>query len=216
MHEEDILLFWMQWSGKGTQAKLLSKKYWFAHFETGAALRKKSLDQDELWQSIKKTIEDGNLVSDQIIVSLVNDFLEGREEKERVIFDGVIRKESQLKSVLKLLKEKGRKNSILVIDFDRATALTRIRKRKTCKKCDTVFKGNEEICPNCGGVLEKRNDDNDAEALMNRIDNYCKKTVPTINFFKDNDYPFLEVNGRKSIKEVFWEIENWLKMMNIL
>ena len=71
----DIILFGMQGSGKGTQGKILAERYGLKIFEMGGALRAMIASGSELGNSIKATVEAGNLVSDDIIMQVVEEFL---------------------------------------------------------------------------------------------------------------------------------------------
>ena len=78
----NIVLFGPPGAGKGTQAILLSKKYNLLHLSTGEILRNEIEKNSNLGKNIKEIVESGKLVSDEIIIKVLNLALDSNEKKE--------------------------------------------------------------------------------------------------------------------------------------
>lgn len=169
----------MQGSGKGTQAKILAEKYQLKIFEMGGALRAMIASGSELGNKIKATVESGNLVSDEIVMEVVEAFLSENEANINILFDGIPRTMHQAGALLDLLKKHNRDAFGLYIEVSEEEAVKRMLGRG-------------------------RNDDNQ-EVIQRRIENYRNETVPVIKDFYDRDR-LIEVDGEQSIESVAEEM----------
>lgn len=198
----DIILFGMQGSGKGTQGKLLSEKYGLEVFEMGAQLRHMIESGSELGQKIKEIVEAGNLVDDNTIVQVVEDFLSTVNSEESVLFDGIPRTVAQSEKLLRLLSRYGRDAFAVLIKITQDEAIKRLTQRRICEGCKGVYPPSykSDECEHCGGKLVVRHDDN-PESIKRRLENYDKETVPVIKGFYDRDH-LIEVDGELAIEKV--------------
>lgn len=191
----------MQGSGKGTLGKQVAQKFGMKIFETGAALRALSQEDSDLGRKVKEIIEAGHLVSNEVVMEIVEDFMANLENPEQgILFDGIPRKVVQAETLNALLEKNGRKFTGVLLEIAKETALTRLTTRRVCVKCKQVFpasfKGDE--CESCGGELVTRKDDN-PEAIQTRLDAFERETVPAIELYKDN---MITLDGEPSIDEV--------------
>lgn len=198
------MLFGIQGSGKGTQSKLLSEKFAMPIFETGAELRELAKSSSPLGQKVKSIIEAGNLVSDEIVMDVIKNFLRKIPAGQAVIFDGIPRSLSQQVLFDQLMEDSGRHPLAIQIDLSIEDALQRLSTRRLCSKCRTIYPASYEgeICavPDCGGKLERRADDN-VESIKRRLELYEKETLPVIENYA-NHHNVLKVDGRPSIPAV--------------
>ncbi len=206
---QDIILFGMQGSGKGTQARILAEKLNYKIFETGGQLRKLATDDSDLGREVKEITTAGKLVSNEIVMKIVANFLESLKEDEHVIFDGIPRSESQRVSLEEEFEKVNRKPLAIHISLTRDEALKRLLGRKTCTKCGKIFgiKDNSEqleACTDCGGELKVRADDKQ-EAIETRLDVYEYETVPAIEKYGEEGR-LVEIDGKKTVEEVTKEI----------
>ena len=104
-------------AGKGIQAKLVSAEYNIPHISTGDLLREEIAKQTEIGLSIKKDMEQGNLVSDEVITTLLKNRITSKDCLKGYILDGYPRNLAQAKTYNKLLEELNYDESI-VIFFD--------------------------------------------------------------------------------------------------
>ncbi len=203
----DIILFGMQGSGKGTQGKILAERYGLKVFDMGGALRSMIASGSELGNRIKETVESGNLVSDDIIMEVVEKFLESDAKGYNVLFDGIPRTMGQTEKLLAILESYGRDAFALDIKISEKEAIERLTKRRMCVNCKEIypafFKGDK--CSECGGGLITRSDDSNLESINQRLHNFGLETKPVIQDFYKRDR-LIEVDGEQAIPDVTEEM----------
>ena len=209
---QDIILIAPPAAGKGTQAKLLSSKYQLPHISTGDLLRSAT---GELGDIVKKAMESGALVSDDLVLKLLENRIKQEDCQNGYILDGFPRNVSQAESYMKLL-EKLNKPLGYVIYLDAAKEVTqkRIVGRLSCPTCGAVY--NDQIdeskpknfgtCDKCNGPLAKRSDDN-LETFEKRYQTFMNETYPLLNYFKNKGKLFTVGSGI-SKERTLSEIEN--------
>ncbi len=197
----DLIFFGMQGAGKGTLGKQLAEKYGFQIFETGGELRKLSSEDTELGKKVKSIIDAGHLVSNEVVMEIVENFLKTLPTNTNVLFDGIPRKIEQANSLNALLEKNGREYKAVLIDIKKETALKRLTTRRICGKCKAVYPADykEQNCASCGGELTTRADDN-PEAIKTRLDAFENETLPAINLYNDK---LIKIDGEPTIDEVF-------------
>ncbi len=198
----DLILFGMQGSGKGTQSKFISGRYDLAVFETGAELRRLANEDSELGQKVKNIIESGQLVSTNIVMEIIEDFLHKLPHGQYALFDGIPRSEEQQIEFDKLLEKEDRDFMGLNIKISEEEALKRLTTRRLCEKCKATYPAfyDKDTCEACDGNLITRRDDT-PDAIRTRIDTFLDKTVPVINNYEKRDQ-MITVNGEQSIEDV--------------
>lgn len=207
----DLILFGMQGSGKGTQSKFIAEACNLTVFETGAELRRLAAEESELGRKVKSIIEAGNLVSTEVVMEIISNFIENLPEGNSALFDGIPRSEAQQASLDKLLKEKGRDFVGLNIKITEEEALRRLTTRRLCEKCKATYPAfyDKENCEACGGKLITRRDDT-PDAIRVRIDTFLEKTMPVIKHY-DNIGKMITINGEQPIEKVTEECMSALK-----
>ncbi len=203
----DLIFFGMQGSGKGTLGKAVAKRYGFQVFETGAELRKLAKEDSELGKKIKSIIEAGHLVSNEVVMEIVENFMKNLEKGINVIFDGIPRKVEQANTLNALLDKYDRSYRGVILEITEETALRRLTTRRMCKKCKHIYAADyhEDTCDmtmengeKCEGELYTRSDDN-ADAIKTRLEAFSKETVPAIELYADK---MIKINGEPTIDEV--------------
>lgn len=180
-------------SGKGTAAKILSKKTGLPHISTGDMFREQIKKETELGKLANSYISNGKLVPDEVTIDIVKDRLNWEDAKNGVILDGFPRTEIQAKALDEILKEQGKKVTIvpeLVIPDQ--IIIERILNRATCsnKECGAIYNTKfkppkvEGICDICGSKLITRNDDNE-ETIKKRLEVYHQNSKDLIEFYKE-------------------------------
>lgn len=204
-------------AGKGTQSDMLVEKYGFAHISTGDMLREVA-KTDEV---IKSKLENGELISDDIVFDLLQKRLEQDDCKKGFILDGFPRNVNQAKRYDQIVDELGiSSNVVIYLDVDKETALKRIVGRVSCPNCHRVF--NDMIdeampkvsgkCDDCGSELIRRTDDN-SETFGKRYDVYINNTAPLIDYYSEEGILY-KVDSRMGKDEIFGVIENILGGIN--
>ena len=180
----NIVIFGPPGAGKGTQSNLIVKKYKLHQLSTGELLRKEIKNDTELGKKISSIINLGNLVSDEIVGNLIENYISKDIYKNKLIFDGYPRNLIQAKRLDTLLNKNNQKIDIaLKLSVSLETVKKRILERKN---------------------LENRDDDKD-EIAIKRYKNYEKNIKPVIDFYKQSDL-LKEVNAEASIAEISDEI----------
>ena len=196
----DIILIAPPAAGKGTQAKLLSSKYQIPHISTGDLLRAAS---GELGDIVKHTMESGALVSDDLVLKLLEERITKEDCQNGYILDGFPRNISQAESYMKLLEKLNKPlGDVIYLDASKEVTQKRIVGRLSCPTCGAVY--NDQIdeskpkkfgtCDKCNGPLSKRSDDN-LETFEKRYQTYMNETYPLLNYFKSKGKLFTVGSG---------------------
>jgi adenylate kinase len=177
-------------SGKGTQAKLLSDRYRVPQISTGDLLREAAKDEKRLDQETRDVMQAGQLVSDEIVLELLEERLRRKDAKRGFIIDGYPRNIPQAQALDTLLGMLGRALQISIyVEVDDEVLVKRITGRVGCEDCGTIFNRHYSPprvrgkCDNCDGKLVSRSDDNTRTVAV-RIKVYHEETSPLINYYK--------------------------------
>ena len=197
----------MQGSGKGTQGKILAERYGLKIFDMGRVLREQIASGSELGNRIKDIVHGGDLVDDDTIMEVVQDFMNKIPKEQNILFDGVPRTKNQTDKLLALLESYGRDAFALDIKISEREAVERLTKRRICVDCREIypafFKGDQ--CSECGGKLITRRDDSNRESIDHRLRHFTEETEPVIGDFYKRDR-LIEVDGEQDIPDVTEEM----------
>ena len=127
-------------AGKGTQSKLVNETYNIPHISTGDLLREEISKQTPLGVSIQADMEKGNLVSDEVITTLLKNRITKPDCKNGYILDGYPRNIEQAKTYQNLLEELNYdKSCVIFLDIDKDLALKRTISRIVCPNCGSSY-----------------------------------------------------------------------------
>ncbi len=185
-----MIFFGPPGAGKGTQAKIISETLNIPHLSTGDILRKKLQDKDNLAKELKNIMSAGNLVSDDILNSIVSSRLKN-ELSDGFILDGYPRTLNQSQFLDNFLLETSNSiDYIFNVQINFEILKNRILKRSS----------------------EENRDDDNVDVIETRYNEYLKSTQEVSNFYKDK-YPslFYEIDGSLQIEEITSEIMKILK-----
>jgi adenylate kinase len=203
-----VVLLGAPGAGKGTQAKMLIEKYKIPQISTGDILRKAVADGTPLGKEAKVIMDQGGLVSDKIVLGLVEERLKQPDTKDGFILDGFPRNTAQAEALDQILTSNGIPLTIaLNIDVDMNDLLKRLTGRRTCKGCQQMYNihfsppKKEGTCDKCGGQLFQRDDDKE-ETIKKRLDVYQKQTAPLIDYYSKKNI-MKTVMGVGSINDIF-------------
>lgn len=205
-------------AGKGTQAKLLSAKYNIPHISTGDLLREEINEQTEIGKSIKKDLEQGNLVSNEVITSLLKNRITKSDCQNGYILDGYPRNLEQAKKYDNLLEElKLDKGIVIYFNIDKNLALERTLSRIICPNCGTSYNLlienlkplKDNICDKCNHQLQIRTDDT-KEVFIHRFDTYINSTKDLIEYYKNKGLLYEIEVSNKDVDTIFGEVKEIL------
>merc|ERR1719483_148949 len=200
-------------SGKGTQSPRLKVAYNACHLATGDLLRAEIGSGSELGSEIKSVIDQGKLVSDELVLRMVSDNLNKPDCKNGFLLDGFPRTIGQAEKLDVLLDKRSQPlDSVVEFGIDDSLLVRRI-----CGRWFHLASGrsyHEEFHPPrvpgkddvTGEVLVKRNDDN-AEVLKKRLEQYHNLTSPLVDYYKARNL-HNKVDASQSANAVFADIKN--------
>ena len=205
----NIILIGPPGAGKGTQAATLVMDRNMIQLSTGDMLRAARTSGTELGKMVAGVMDRGELVTDEIVIGLIEEQLTSSTETSGFIFDGFPRTLAQADALSNLLSKVDQKlDTVIQMTVDDEALVRRITGRFTCGVCGQGYHEDfkapiiKEKCDNCGevGAFKKRADDNEG-ALKTRLMAYYKDTSPLIGYYYAKEQ-LQQVNGLNSIEEV--------------
>jgi adenylate kinase len=192
-------------AGKGTQAEKISKKFDIPHVSTGDILRKEIKNETELGLKAKSFVESGKLVTDELVIEIIKNFIQGDSAEKGFLMDGFPRNLVQAKKFAEMLEEIGLKlDHVINIAVDNNEIINRLGMRRTCRKCQKITSvaecNNGGLCPECGGELIIRKDD-EGDIIRHRLEVYEKETQPLIEYYSKSGV-FTVIDGLGTAGEV--------------
>ena len=211
----NLIIFGPPGAGKGTQSNNIINSFDLKQVSTGDLLRSEIKIQTDLGKKIESIMNNGELVSDDVVNTLIRKIISDPKNSNRLIFDGYPRTISQVYSLEKLLKEFDQKISIVLnLNVDKDIVSKRANGRIICTKCLNIF--NVYLNPpnsknhNCEKkYLEKRIDDN-SKTILNRYETYVAKTKPILDYYSKKGILF-EVDGNQKIVKIYDKIKGILE-----
>ncbi|MBN1700188.1 MAG: adenylate kinase [Spirochaetales bacterium] len=172
-------------AGKGTLSTMVCRDFGVVQISTGDIFREAIEKETPLGKRIKKIVENGELVPDELTVSLVKERLSEEDARTGYILDGFPRTIRQAEALQTF------ENITMVVNLDIKNdqiIIERLSGRRICGSCHAIYhiKNNppkiENKCDRCGEDLIIREDD-EIPAIRNRLEIYRKKTKPLIDFY---------------------------------
>lgn len=183
----NIVLFGPPGAGKGTQADKLVEHYGLLHISTGEVIREQVKAGTPLGKQAEKEMAGGALASDELVISIIADYIKKHKDAKGTIFDGFPRTTPQAEAFDKMLTEEGEEVSVMVaLSVPDEELITRLLNR---------------------GKVSGRADDQSREVIENRIKVYKAQTAIVKDFYeKQNKY--VEIDGMGTIDEIFARLCN--------
>ncbi len=180
----NIVIFGAPGSGKGTQSERIVEKFGINHISTGDVLRAEMKNGTELGKTAKGYIDQGQLIPDDLMISILASVLDSFKDSKGVIFDGFPRTIAQAEALKKMLAERGQEVSIMLdLEVPEDELMVRLIKR---------------------GKDSGRADDNE-ETIKKRLVVYHSQTAPLIDWFK-NEGKYQHINGLGTMDAIFADI----------
>ena len=202
-----LILLGAPGAGKGTQAELIMKHFCIPSISTGNMLREAIANGTELGKQVKQCMDEGKLVSDDLIMNLVAERVSKPDCKNGYILDGVPRTLAQAKA----LDAKGiAVDHVVSIEIDDAVIEGRMTGRRVCGKCGATYHitvnppKTPGICDNCGDAVVIRKDDA-AETVRNRLKVYHESTEILKSYYAAQNKLRL-IEGNQPIEDAYHDI----------
>ena len=197
----NLILLGAPGAGKGTQGELISKKLNIPTISTGNMLREAMANGSELGKQVKQYMEEGTLVPDDVIMSIVAQRVTEPDCKNGFILDGVPRTLAQAEAI----DAKGvRIDHVVSLEVDDAEIAGRMAGRRVCTKCGASYHSVnnptkvEGICDLCGSPVAIRKDD-EPETVMHRLEVYHQSTEVLKDYYQ-NQGKLRLVHGNQPIE----------------
>lgn len=203
----NIVLFGPPGAGKGTQGKILAQKYSIPQISTGDILRANVKNKTALGLKAKEFMDKGLLVTDDIVVGMVEDRICMNDCMAGFILDGFPRNLKQATVLDEMLAGLGKKiEHVIGINVDKKALVKRLSGRRVCKKCGEnyhiVFNQpqNQGICDKCSSEIYQRDDDKE-ETIAARLDVYDQETLPLVGYYKERNL-FCAIEGTGTVDAI--------------
>jgi len=177
-------------SGKGTQAQRLQKDFGLPQVSTGDLLRRAVADKTPLGLKEKAVMDAGELVSDDIVLGMIEERIGKPDAVHGFILDGYPRNGKQAQDLETVLKRRGVTiDAAVLMDVGFDILMKRLTGRRTCSKTGAVLNiyfsppAELEACKKAGGELLQRDDDKE-ETIRNRLQVYQRQTAPLIEHYE--------------------------------
>lgn len=181
----NVIFFGPPAAGKGTQAKIIEQKYGLKQLSTGDMLRGQIAQGTELGLAAKKIMDEGRLVSDEIVIGMINASMDNAKNAKGFIFDGFPRTIAQAQELDAMLKNrKVQIDLVLELQVNNEALLERIKKR----------------------AIEEGRSDDTVEAMKVRLEQYREYSAAVLPYYQAKD-SVIAIDGMRPVDEVTMQIE---------
>lgn len=189
----NIVLFGPPGAGKGTQSQKLIEKYGLVHLSTGDILRSEIARGTALGMEAKQIMDRGELVSDDIVIGMIESKLDANPHANGFIFDGFPRTQAQAIALDDLLQKKGTAiSAMLALEVSDEELIKRL-----------LLRGQESGRP----------DDANEDIIKNRVNEYNNKTLPLKNYYSEQG-KFHSIHGIGTIDGIFKDLCDRITFVN--
>ena len=203
-------------AGKGTQARVIENAFGIVQLSTGALLRAAIESGSELGRKAKKVVEGGELMPDDVMVSIVSDRVDEPDCRNGFILDGFPRTVAQAEALDEMLAGKGLKlDHVVEIGIEDDLLVDRLTGRFECAKCGEGYNDKfkktaaDGVCDKCGGTEFIRRADDTEEKIRTRLAIYHEQTRPILPYYRERGI-LKSVDGAKDLDDVTQQLRGML------
>jgi len=185
-----VILLGPPGAGKGTIAKALMQHDGSVQISTGDILRAAIAAGTTLGKQVEAAMAAGNLVTDELIMDIMEQRLQEEDCQQGYLLDGFPRTIPQAEALKALLAKLGETlDCVLELDIPRDVIVDRLTTRRTCNNCGEIYNIKskpprvEGVCDVCGSDIVQRDDETE-EAIENRLQVYNQLTAPLVEFYR--------------------------------
>jgi adenylate kinase len=184
------LIFGPPGAGKGTQAPLLQSEFKLVHLSTGDMLRAEVKRGSKLGRELRRIMEAGDLVPDELMLQIVGRWLERGSFREGVLLDGFPRTEPQAIALDRILSRRGlRVDVVIALEAPEEVLVERLIER----------------------AREQGRPDDTIEAIRERMHEYRERTMPVLDHYRRQGVRVVEVDAVGSVEEVAERVRQSLR-----
>lgn len=213
-YEMHVILMGAQGAGKGTQAARVAPQLGLVHLSTGELFREAMASGSELGKRIQVTYDRGELIPDDLTLSLVDARLNEIAAIEGVngaLFDGFPRTRAQAVGLDEMLGARGEElRAVIEVSVPLEVLINRLTGRRVCPNCGATYHLDHNpprrpgICDRCGHQLIQRADDQ-PDPIKRRLALYFEQTAPLLDYYRERGL-LVEVDGNRTMDEVEMDI----------
>lgn len=203
-------------AGKGTQARVIENAFGIVQLSTGALLRAAIESGSELGRKAKKVVENGELMPDDVMVSIVSDRVDEPDCRNGFILDGFPRTVAQAEALDEMLAGKGLKlDHVVEIGIEDDLLVDRLTGRFECATCGEGYNDKfkktaaDGVCDKCGGTEFIRRADDTEEKIRTRLAIYHEQTRPILPYYRERGI-LKSVDGAKDLDDVTQQLRGML------
>jgi len=204
----NIILLGPPGAGKGTQARTLVEERGLVQLSTGDMLRAAKSSGTEMGNRVAEVMARGDLVTDEIVIGLIEERLTADGGGNGFIFDGFPRTLAQADALGELLDKQGQTlQAVIEMRVNDDALVARVTGRATCATCGEVYHDQtrpipeDGKCVKCGGTEFTRRADDNEDAMRNRLLTYYRETSPLIGYYYAHG-KLRSIDGLGAIDEV--------------
>jgi len=212
----NIILLGPPGAGKGTQARTLVEERGLVQLSTGDMLRAAKSSGTEMGNRVAEVMARGDLVTDEIVIGLIEERLTADEGGNGFIFDGFPRTLAQADALGELLDKQGQTlQAVIEMRVNDDALVARVTGRATCATCGEVYHDQtrpipeDGKCVKCGGTEFTRRADDNEDAMRNRLLTYYRETSPLIGYYYAHG-KLRSIDGLGAIDEVKARVDSAL------
>jgi adenylate kinase len=182
----NLILFGPPGSGKGTQSENIIAAFGLQHLSTGNLLRSEITNQTPLGLKAKTLMDAGQLVPDEVVIGMVDNFMNAHPEAKGFLFDGFPRTTAQCVALDALLKQKSNEiNVVLALEVGEAELMKRLLGR---------------------GATSGRSDDTNETIIRARIQEYHDKTTAVATYYAQFN-KVVAVKGEGTVESIYADLK---------
>ena len=182
----NLILFGPPGSGKGTQSENIIAAFGLQHLSTGNLLRTEIANQTPLGLKAKTLMDAGQLVPDEVVIGMVDNFMNAHPEAKGFLFDGFPRTTAQCVALDALLKQKSNEiNVVLALEVGEAELVKRLLGR---------------------GATSGRSDDTNETIIRARIQEYHDKTTAVATYYAQFN-KVVAVKGEGTVESIYADLK---------
>ncbi len=182
----NLILFGPPGSGKGTQSENIIAAFGLQHLSTGNLLRTEIANQTPLGLKAKTLMDAGQLVPDEVVIGMVDNFMSAHPEAKGFLFDGFPRTTAQCVALDALLKQKSSEiNVVLALEVGEAELVKRLLGR---------------------GATSGRSDDTNETIIRARIQEYQDKTTAVATYYAQFQ-KVVAVKGEGTVESIYADLK---------
>lgn len=190
-------------SGKGTQASRIVEKYSIPHISTGDILRGEIAKGSEVGKEVQAVLASGALVSDELMIKIIQNRLAESDCQKGFILDGFPRTIVQAEKLGQLVEL----DKVIYINTPDEVILSRITARENCPKCGAIYNKTllpskvKGMCDHCEGTALVQREDDTREAGIKRLKTFHSQSAPLVDYYSNKGI-LTEVDGTFDVDDV--------------